>query len=135
MRVCRFLLTLVCLGIVYVSCVWSVRGIISPTPGYTSFGYWDLFSPFIDNSTQRDIVHKLLNLTFPYHYGRLFGYSDIQLLRRINLTEVILLINALDIEKYTQTYDFDNVTVNVNGLSEITPYNKSLLITLDVTFT
>ncbi|QQL11344.1 Rh157.6 [macacine betaherpesvirus 3] len=88
---------------VSVFCAITVRGSICTREfanwnlNYRPDGYWDICSPQIDTQLRNRFLEKIINASVAYHYATSHNHDDVDLLKRINVTEVALVVNSVQV--------------------------------------
>ncbi|QQL09925.1 Ba157.6 [Baboon cytomegalovirus] len=88
----------ICVSIVLCGAV-GVEGFCSQlyanfTPHDRPDSYWDVCSKPIGEARRNEFLERIVNASITYHYDMSHGYDNIDALKRINVTEVSLLVNA-----------------------------------------
>ncbi|AEV80471.1 envelope protein UL131A [Cercopithecine betaherpesvirus 5] len=78
----------------------AVQGLCSQlyadfSPHHRLESYWDLCAKVISNTSRNKFFERIVNTTLTYHYDVSHGRDSIDVLQRINVTEVSLLVNLL----------------------------------------
>nr|ADE62350.1 UL131 [Cercopithecine betaherpesvirus 5] len=79
-------------------CATAVHGLCSElyanfTPHHRQDSYWDLCSKVIGETRRNEFLERIINTTLLYHYDVSHGRDGVDVLQRINVTEVSLLVN------------------------------------------
>ncbi|AFL03445.1 envelope protein UL131A [macacine betaherpesvirus 3] len=101
MGACRVFITVVTVCMLF--CAFTVQGSICTkefgnwNPNYRPDGYWDICSRQIDAPLRNQLLEKIINASVSYHYATSHNHDDVSLLKRINVTEVALVVNSVQV--------------------------------------